>query len=114
MLKSKNELMGPNANLNNSILEIRSGYKTPRQKGGQSKPQSSMPGARGPIWSPTVPENSSETEDSSDPVTDRRGLRTTRKTLPKLKSIPHTMTAIRTGWGVLDWSRSDLATLLIS
>ena len=30
MLKSKNELMGPNANLNNSILEIRSGYKTKR------------------------------------------------------------------------------------
>ena len=89
MLKSKNELMGPNANLNNSILEIRSGYKTPRQKGGQSKPKSSMPGAKGPIWSPTVPENSSETEDSSDPVTDLRDPRTTRKTLPKLKSIPH-------------------------
>ena len=37
----------------------------------------------------TLTETKARPKDSSDPVTDLRDPRTTRKTLPKLKSIPH-------------------------
>ena len=37
----------------------------------------------------TLTETKARPKDSSDPLTDRRDPRTTRKTLPKLKSIPH-------------------------
>ena len=37
----------------------------------------------------TLTETKARPKDSSDPITDRRDPRTTRKTSPKLKSIPH-------------------------
>ena len=71
--------MGPNENLNNSILETKSGYKIPKRKGGQPRAPLSTREAKGLIGAPTVPETSSETEGASSPVANQRGPRSTHE-----------------------------------